>query len=141
MGSVTMKAEEISVSQFIEGYFGEYLGAVLGVLSAMVYGRKGHIWKEISGLFAMLASFYFFSQGWATAAHSPFYILSLIILRYSSYYLFGNKLRVYHICSMMDLTRKYHLVLAMIVRTIEDNKTHEILDMKSMIAPIFAGIL
>ncbi|XP_058187945.1 uncharacterized protein LOC131304634 [Rhododendron vialii] len=50
----------------------EYSGAVLGVLSAVLYGRKGHVWKKVGGLIAMLASLYFLSQGWAMATHSPF---------------------------------------------------------------------
>ncbi|XP_010693151.2 uncharacterized protein LOC104906132 isoform X1 [Beta vulgaris subsp. vulgaris] len=50
----------------------EYSGAVLGVLSAVLYGRRGHIWKKVGGLVAMLASLYFLSQGWAIATYSPF---------------------------------------------------------------------
>ncbi|KAF9625591.1 hypothetical protein IFM89_024364 [Coptis chinensis] len=50
----------------------EYAGAILGVLSAVLYGRRGNIWKKVGGLFAMLASFYFLSLGWATATYSPF---------------------------------------------------------------------
>ncbi|KNA25869.1 hypothetical protein SOVF_001760 [Spinacia oleracea] len=50
----------------------EYSGAVLGVLSAVLYGRRGHIWKKVGGLVAMLASLYFLSQGWAMATYSPF---------------------------------------------------------------------
>ncbi|XWS36930.1 hypothetical protein CRYUN_Cryun20dG0127600 [Craigia yunnanensis] len=50
----------------------EYSGAVLGVLSAVLYGRRGHVWKKVGGLIAMLASFYFLSQGWAFATFSPF---------------------------------------------------------------------
>ena len=26
----------------------EYSGAVLGVLSAVLYGRKGHLWKKVA---------------------------------------------------------------------------------------------
>ncbi|KAL6529919.1 hypothetical protein OROMI_028564 [Orobanche minor] len=43
----------------------EYSGAVLGVLSAVLYGRRGNVWKKVGGLVGMLASFYFLSQGWA----------------------------------------------------------------------------
>lgn len=50
----------------------EYSGAVLGVLSAVLYGRRGNVWKKVGGLIAMLASFYFLSQGWAMATYSPF---------------------------------------------------------------------
>ncbi|PON43694.1 Cation efflux protein [Parasponia andersonii] len=53
----------------------EYSGAVLGVLSVLLYGRRGHVWKKVGGLIAMVASFYFLSQGWAMATYSPFYIL------------------------------------------------------------------
>ncbi|CAK9149862.1 unnamed protein product [Ilex paraguariensis] len=49
----------------------EYSGAVLGVLSGVLYGNRGHIWKKVGGLVAMLASFYFLSQGWAMATYSP----------------------------------------------------------------------
>lgn len=83
----------------VRAILAEYSGAVLGVLSAVLYGRKGHIWKKVGGLFAMLASFYFLSQGWATATYSPF--------------------------SFND----------------SEEKTQETLDMKSMVAPILAGIL
>ncbi|XP_074583774.1 uncharacterized protein LOC141839836 isoform X2 [Curcuma longa] len=51
----------------------EYAGAVLGVLSAALYGRKVHIWRKVGGLFAMLASYYLLSKGWATRTNSPFY--------------------------------------------------------------------
>ncbi|XP_014491465.1 uncharacterized protein LOC106753759 isoform X1 [Vigna radiata var. radiata] len=50
----------------------EYSGAVLGVLSAVLYGRRAHMWKKIGGLVAMLASLYLLSEGWATATYSPF---------------------------------------------------------------------
>ncbi|XP_008363162.1 uncharacterized protein LOC126613776 [Malus sylvestris] len=50
----------------------EYSGAVLGVLSGVLYGRRGHVWKKVGGLIAMVASFYFLSQGWAMETYSPF---------------------------------------------------------------------
>ncbi|WOL17585.1 hypothetical protein Cni_G26378 [Canna indica] len=53
----------------------EYAGAVLGVLSAALYGRKVNIWKKVGGLVAMLASYYLLSKGWATRTNSPFYNL------------------------------------------------------------------
>ncbi|KAI3808460.1 hypothetical protein L1987_24411 [Smallanthus sonchifolius] len=81
----------------VRAILAEYSGAVLGVLSAALYGRRGYMLKKVGGLFAMLASFYFLSQGWAMATYSPFYILSLIV--------------------------------------------EQLLVMKSMVAPIFAGIL
>ncbi|KAJ4707092.1 zinc transporter 5 [Melia azedarach] len=56
----------------VRAILAEYSGAVLGVLSAVLYGRRGHVWKKMGGLIAMLASFYFLSQGWATATSSPF---------------------------------------------------------------------
>ncbi|WRX20210.1 hypothetical protein QQP08_012697 [Theobroma cacao] len=31
----------------------EYSGAVLGVLSAVLYGRRGHVWKKVGGLIAI----------------------------------------------------------------------------------------
>ncbi|KAK1321000.1 hypothetical protein QJS10_CPA03g00530 [Acorus calamus] len=49
----------------------EYAGAVLGVLSVLLYGRRGHIWKKVGGLVAMLVSFYFLSLGWATRTYFP----------------------------------------------------------------------
>ncbi|KAL0920195.1 hypothetical protein M5K25_009314, partial [Dendrobium thyrsiflorum] len=54
----------------------EYAGAVLGVLSALFYGRRVNIWKKVGGLFAMSASFYFLSIGWATSSYSPFHSIS-----------------------------------------------------------------
>lgn len=86
----------------VRAILAEYSGAVLGVLSAVLYGRKGHIWKKVGGLCAMLASFYFLSQGWAMATHSPF--------------------------SFNDSQDT-------------EVQTEQVLDMKSMIAPILAGIL
>lgn len=80
----------------------EYSGAVLGVLSAVLYGRRGHVWKKVGGLLAMLASFYFLSQGWATASHSP---LS-----------FGDNEDA-------------------------DAQSEEVLGVREMLIPIFAGIL
>nr|GMC59947.1 zinc transporter 5 [Ipomoea batatas] len=55
----------------VRAILAEYSGAVLGVLSGVLYGRKGHVWKKVGGLIAMLASFYFLSQGWAMATYSP----------------------------------------------------------------------
>lgn len=51
----------------------EYAGAVLGVLSAVLYGRRANIWKKVGGLIAMLAAYYFLSEGWATRTNSPFH--------------------------------------------------------------------
>ncbi|NP_001141887.1 uncharacterized protein LOC100274030 [Zea mays] len=51
----------------------EYAGAVLGVLSAALYGRKVNIWKKIGGLAAMLVAYYLLSIGWSTRTHSPLY--------------------------------------------------------------------
>lgn len=56
----------------VRAILGEYSGAVLGVLSGVLYGKRGHVWKKVGGLLAMLASFYFLSQGWAMASYSPF---------------------------------------------------------------------
>ncbi|GMH27193.1 hypothetical protein Nepgr_029036 [Nepenthes gracilis] len=61
----------------LKAILAEYSGAVLGVLSTVLYGRQVHIWKKAGGLLAMLAAFYFLSQGWAMATYSPFYILLL----------------------------------------------------------------
>lgn len=80
----------------------EYSGAVLGVLSAVLYGRKSHVWKKVGGLIAMLASLFFLSQGWAMASLSPIS--------------FRDKLD-----------------------TEADNE--QILGLKGMAVPIFAGIL
>ncbi|KAJ8761797.1 hypothetical protein K2173_004611 [Erythroxylum novogranatense] len=49
----------------------EYSGAVLGVLSAALYGHRGHVWKKVGGLIVMLASFYLLSQGWAMETYFP----------------------------------------------------------------------
>ncbi|KAM3384958.1 hypothetical protein ACQJBY_009108 [Aegilops geniculata] len=51
----------------------EYAGALLGVLSAALYGRKVNIWKKIGGLAAMLLAYYLLSNGWATRTNSPLY--------------------------------------------------------------------
>ncbi|XP_023634447.1 zinc transporter 5 [Capsella rubella] len=50
----------------------EYSGAVLGVLSGVLYGRRGHVWKKVGGLIAMLVALFCLSQGWATSSLSPF---------------------------------------------------------------------
>ncbi|KAL8240564.1 hypothetical protein R6Q59_013919 [Mikania micrantha] len=86
----------------VRAILAEYSGAVLGVLSAALYGRRGHILKKVGGLFAMLASFYFLSQGWAMATYSPFS--------------FNNN-------------------------HVSEGQTEQLSDMKSMVAPVFAGIL
>lgn len=56
----------------VRAILAEYSGAILGVLSAVLYGRRSHLWKKIGGLVAMLASFYLLSEGWATSTYSPF---------------------------------------------------------------------
>ncbi|XP_050228299.1 uncharacterized protein LOC126677626 [Mercurialis annua] len=56
----------------VRAILAEYSGAVLGVLSATLYGRRSNLWKKVGGLIAMLASFYLLSQGWAMATYSPF---------------------------------------------------------------------
>uniref|UniRef100_A0A0A0LAQ5 Uncharacterized protein n=1 Tax=Cucumis sativus TaxID=3659 RepID=A0A0A0LAQ5_CUCSA len=86
----------------------EYSGAVLGVLSAVLYGRRGFVWKKVGGLIAMLVSFYFLSQGWAMATHFPFYIL----WKFNWNYGFDSK-----------------------------DQTEQVLGLKEMLIPIFAGIL
>ncbi|CAI0451040.1 unnamed protein product [Linum tenue] len=92
----------------------EYAGAVLGVLSAALYGQGKHLWKKVGGLVAMMLSFYLLSRGWAMGTHSPFDIL------------FCSKLN-------LKLRSKENL----------DAEAHpeEILGMKDMIVPIIAGIL
>ncbi|KEH25351.1 nodulin MtN21/EamA-like transporter family protein [Medicago truncatula] len=60
----------------VRAILGEYSGAVLGVLSGVLYGRRSNLWKKIGGLIAMCASFYLLSEGWATATYFPFYILT-----------------------------------------------------------------
>ncbi|KAJ1687447.1 hypothetical protein LUZ63_018837 [Rhynchospora breviuscula] len=52
---------------------GEYAGAVLGVLSAALYGRNVNLFKKVGGLAAMLLSYYLLSNGWATRTSFPFY--------------------------------------------------------------------
>ena len=32
----------------IRAILAEYSGAVLGVLSALLYGRRGHVWKKVA---------------------------------------------------------------------------------------------
>lgn len=56
----------------LRGIMAEYSGALLGVLSALLYRRRGQVWKKVGGLVAMLIAFYFLSQGWATTTYSPF---------------------------------------------------------------------
>ncbi|KAK4393615.1 hypothetical protein Sango_1832300 [Sesamum angolense] len=90
----------------------EYSGAVLGVLSAVLYGRRGNLWKKVGGLFAMLASFYFLSQGWAMATKSPFYILSKLTLTVNSLMLLE-----------------------------ESEVESEEIGVKDMLIPVFAGVL
>lgn len=50
----------------------EYVGAVLGAISTLILGRGGGKWKKVAGLVAMLASYFFLSQGWAMSTYSPF---------------------------------------------------------------------
>lgn len=35
------------LSYFVRAILAEYSGAVLGVLSAVLYGRRGHVWKKV----------------------------------------------------------------------------------------------
>ncbi|XP_020521619.1 uncharacterized protein LOC18432140 isoform X2 [Amborella trichopoda] len=56
----------------VRAIMAEYAGAVLGVLSAFLYGRWGRLWKKVGGLLAIMAAFYLLSQGWATTTYSPF---------------------------------------------------------------------
>ncbi|XP_065848176.1 uncharacterized protein [Euphorbia lathyris] len=56
----------------VRAILAEYSGAVLGVLSAALYGHRSHLLKKVGGLIAMLVSFYLLSQGWAMATYSPF---------------------------------------------------------------------
>ncbi|KAL8211126.1 hypothetical protein R6Q57_005563 [Mikania cordata] len=98
----------------VRAILAEYSGAVLGVLSAALYGRRGHILKKVGGLFAMLASFYFLSQGWAMATYSPFYILLLL---------------------------EFELLCIICKIFMIEGQTEQLSDMKSMVAPVFAGIL
>lgn len=86
----------------VRAILAEYSGAVLGVLSAVLYGRKGHLWKKVGGLIAMLAAFYLLAQGWAMATFSPF--------------------------SLKDSPD-------------DEVQTEQVLGMKEMVVPIFAGIL
>ncbi|XP_023887443.1 uncharacterized protein LOC111999544 [Quercus suber] len=86
----------------VRAILAEYSGAVLGVLSAVLYGRRGHLWKKVGGLIAMLASFYLLAQGWAMATFSPF--------------------------SWKDSPDA-------------EVQTEQVLGMKEMAVPIFAGIL
>ncbi|EPS61131.1 hypothetical protein M569_13668, partial [Genlisea aurea] len=50
----------------------EYSGALLGVLSAVLFGRRRNILKKAGGLLAILGSFYLLSRGWTTATQFPF---------------------------------------------------------------------
>ncbi|KAB1211199.1 hypothetical protein CJ030_MR6G021611 [Morella rubra] len=86
----------------VRAILAEYSGAVLGVLSAVLYGRRGHVWKKVGGLIAMLASFYLLAQGWAMATYSPL--------------------------SLKDSPDS-------------EVQTEQVLGMKEMAVPIFAGIL
>ncbi|CAN1122564.1 hypothetical protein LINPERPRIM_LOCUS2798 [Linum perenne] len=92
----------------------EYAGAVLGVLSAVLYGRGSHVWKKAGGLIAMLLSFYLLSRGWAMASSSPFDIL----------------------CSS-----KLNLRLPFKENVDTEAPPEEVVGMKDMIVPIIAGIL
>uniref|UniRef100_A0A803M4C8 Zinc transporter 5 n=1 Tax=Chenopodium quinoa TaxID=63459 RepID=A0A803M4C8_CHEQI len=102
----------------------EYSGAVLGVLSAVLYGRRGHIWKKVGGLVAMLASLYFLSQGWAMASYSPFYILWLHRLLFLPW---GG--------------REYFPGLPSGENLDSDAQKEKVLGMREMAVPMLAGIL
>ncbi|KAJ4825606.1 hypothetical protein Tsubulata_022678 [Turnera subulata] len=99
----------------VRALLAEYSGAVLGVLSAALYGRRSHVWKKVGGLIAMLASFYLLSQGWAMATDSPFYILIFLLKLFLS-------------CGISCLMNT-------------EDKTEEVLGVKEMVVPILAGIL
>ncbi|CAH8355324.1 unnamed protein product [Eruca vesicaria subsp. sativa] len=93
----------------------EYSGAVHGVLSGVLYGRRGHVWKKVGGLIAMLVALFFLSQGWATSSLSPLYILLC-------------KLHLLYPYNITDIKE-------------EDVLTAEALGLLGMMIPVFAGIL
>ncbi|KAJ0098958.1 hypothetical protein Patl1_21451 [Pistacia atlantica] len=105
----------------VRSILGEYSGAVLGVLSGVLYGRRVHIWKKVGGLIAMLASYYLLSQGWAMATFSPLYILT-----YTFFFVYYDKLN-------LNIPFKDSLDTEV--------PTEQVLGMKEMAVPIFAGIL
>ncbi|KAK7381080.1 hypothetical protein VNO78_33604 [Psophocarpus tetragonolobus] len=109
----------------VRAILAEYSGAVLGVLSAVLYGRRGHMWKKIGGLIAMLASLYLLSEGWATATYSPFYILTQTFLL----------LYLFHKCCKLNWNVPWE------DRDDSEAKTEPVLGLKQMLVPIIAGIL
>ncbi|GAA0185960.1 transporter [Lithospermum erythrorhizon] len=116
----------------VRSILAEYAGAVLGVLSAVLYGRRGHLWKKIGGLIAMLASFYFLSQGWATATSSPFNILFLFLaLSLTSLPDPIMDVAVYELNQLLPFSKKSDAEI----------QTEQDVGMKEMLVPIVAGIL
>ncbi|KAL2335271.1 hypothetical protein Fmac_016484 [Flemingia macrophylla] len=102
----------------VRAILAEYSGAVLGVLSSVLYGRRNQMWKKIGGLIAMLASLYLLSEGWATSTYSPFYILT-------------------QTCCKLN----WNLPWEDRDDSEAQTQTEPILGMKQMLVPIIAGIL
>ncbi|KAE9612577.1 hypothetical protein Lalb_Chr06g0174551 [Lupinus albus] len=137
----------------VRAILAEYSGAVLGVLSAVLYGRRGHMWKKIGGLIAMLASFYLLSEGWATVTYSPFYILIqteffsflnwlILLLTYLllPVFLFLHAKSVI-LFSLFHKCCKLNRNLPWEDRDDSETQTAPVLGLKHMLVPISAGIL
>ncbi|RYQ86346.1 hypothetical protein Ahy_B10g106019 isoform B [Arachis hypogaea] len=113
----------------VRAILSEYSGAVLGVLSALLYGRRSNLWKKIGGLVAMLASLYLLSEGWATATYSPFYILIQI------YFATKISFHLIHKCCKLNWNSPWE------DREDSEAQTEQALGLRQMLVPILAGIL
>ncbi|KAG7036730.1 hypothetical protein SDJN02_00350 [Cucurbita argyrosperma subsp. argyrosperma] len=118
----------------------EYSGAVLGVLSAVLYGRRGFVWKKV--VFNILhyswASLYSFNT-LSLVASLPCWYLSTF------YHKDGPWPHIFPFISL-----KAHLELHFILPSkdgsdskdqTEQDQTELVLGLKEMLIPIFAGIL
>lgn len=103
------------------------------------------IFKQVGGLIAMVASFYFLSQGWAMATYSPFYILLFIYLYFfvNLSYALTFSCAFVHIFSPLNIETwdKLNWKIPFNDSLDTEDQTEQVLGMKEMVVPILAGIL
>ncbi|KVI02821.1 hypothetical protein Ccrd_018887 [Cynara cardunculus var. scolymus] len=105
----------------VRAVLAEYSGAVLGVVSAVLYGRRGNIWKKVNVPCTCLISYVGVLPLSGTLGIQKYDIL------FKQYICNGGGWT----CCNIPLND----------RPDSEDRTEETLNMKSMVAPIFAGIL
>uniref|UniRef100_A0A7N2QZ81 Zinc transporter 5 n=1 Tax=Quercus lobata TaxID=97700 RepID=A0A7N2QZ81_QUELO len=133
----------------VRAILAEYSGAVLGVLSAVLYGRRGHLWKKV--LASCLTCFSCDSDQidigrWAYCNVGIFLLTSSgvghgnifsILYPLLHNFLFSNLNCIKLHCCYCEL----NLELPWKDSPDAEVQTEQVLGMKEMVVPIFAGIL